>query len=110
MKRKFIETIVFTKRWHDMDLSDEDLIKLQNNILNTPGIGDIIEGTGGAIKLRSPLPNMGKSGGVRVIYIDIKHKEKVYLIICYSKAKQENLTDEQKKQVKLLVKDLKGEE
>jgi len=84
-------------------------MKLQNIILNNPDIGDVLEGTGGAIKLRFALPNTGKSGGIRVIYVDVKHKNRIYLIICYPKPKQENLTVEQKKTIKELVKQLKGE-
>ena len=100
MAREFIETVAFSKRWGEMALSDDDLIELQNTILNNPGVGDRIEGTGGATKLRFALSNIGKSGGVRVIYVDIKHKEKVYLIICYPKSKQDSLTLEQKKMLK----------
>ena len=110
MIRTFVETMIFSKRWRELKLSDDDMIELQNMILNNPGHGDMIEGTGGAIKLRFARPNTGKSGGVRVIYVDIKHKNSIHLILCYSKSKQDNLTDEQKKIVKELVKQLKGED
>ena len=110
MTREFVETIIFSKRWDEMNLSNDNMIELQNTILNNPEIGNIIEGTGGAAKLRFALPNTGKSGGIRVIYVNITHKEKIYLILCYPKSKQDNLTSGQKRIVKNLVKELKGED
>ena len=71
--------------------------------------GDMIIGSGGAVKLRFALPGKGKSGGLRIIYIDVAHKEKVYLLLCYSKSDQDDLTNEQKQQLKPLIKTLRGE-
>ena len=109
IKRKFIETTVFTKRWKELELSDNDLWNLQNFLLKNPGAGDIIKGTNGARKIRFMLPGKGKSGGVRIIYVDIVRREKIHLLLCYAKANQEDLTNEQKQQVKSLVQYLKGE-
>ena len=78
--------------------------------MNNPTAGDIIIGTGGAIKLRHALPGKGKSGGIRVIYTDITHKSKIYLLLCYGKGEQDNLTDTQKKQLESLIKMIKGEQ
>jgi|GEM_PF-72382 len=109
MTRQFVETHVFTKRWREMGLGDDDLLGLQNFILKNPKAGDIIQGAGGATKIRYALPRKGKSGGARVIYVDLVRKERVYLLLCYQKGKQDNLTDEQKKTIAQFIKDLKGE-
>jgi hypothetical protein len=101
-------TPVFDRLWNDMGLSDEDLRQLQNMLLKNPFIGDIIQGTGGARKIRSALPNIGKSGGIRIIYFDITHLGKLLLILCYPKSKQDDLTHEQKKQVRAVIEALKG--
>ena len=77
--------------------------------MNNPTACDVIVGTGGAIKLRYALPGKGKSGGVRVIYTDITHKSKTYLLLCYGKNEQDNLTSSQKKQLEALIKTIKGE-
>jgi hypothetical protein len=69
----------------------------------------VIQGTSGARKIRYALPGKGKSGGVRVIYVDIVRDKQIHLLLCYSKVKQEDLTNEQKQQVNILVKALKGE-
>ena len=107
MKRQFIETNIFTKLWQELGLNDEDLLKLQNHLMKDPLVGDIIQGTGGARKIRFALPNKGKSGGARIIYVDVFQDKQIYLLLCYSKAKQENLSDEQKQQLKILIKAIK---
>jgi len=104
MLRAFISTPIFDKRWNELNLDDDDLSELENYIMANPFSGDMIEGTGGAIKLRWALPNKGKSGGIRIIYIDLIKVEKVYLLTCYPKSKQDNFTDNEKAAIKETVK------
>ena len=92
-----------------MNLTDDDLREFQNFIMKNPSAGDVIIGTGGAKKARYALPGRGKSSGARVIYADISHKSKVYLLLCYGKHEQDDLTDSQKKQLEILIKAMKGE-
>ena len=70
MKRTFVETTIFTKRRNELKLTDDDLLMLQEFILKNPGAGSIMQGTGGLTKLRFALPNSGKSGGARVLFVD----------------------------------------
>lgn len=49
----------------------------------------------------------GKRGGARVIYIDVEIKEIIYFINVYSKNEKDNLTEDEKKAFKALVKILK---
>ena len=87
-----------------MGLNDEDLIKLEKLLLEDPKQGDVIQGTGGARKLRIELSdNRGKSGGGRVIYIDVLEKEKLYLLFAYPKNVQDDLTNEQKNAIKKII-------
>ena len=104
MKRTFTTTKIFDKRWAEMGLTDEDLRKLELFLLDNPGAGDIIQGTGGAIKLRWSLPSTGKSGGLRVIYIDLVKADKVHFITCYPKSKKDTLTDAEKTAIKEVIK------
>ena len=93
-----------------MGLSDKDLLILEEILLNDPQKGDVIEGTGGARKLRISLnDNRGKSGGGRVIYLDVFEKERLYLLFAYPKNVQENLTAEQKKAIKKLIDEIEKE-
>ena len=76
---------------------------------SNPDAGDTIVGTGGARKVRIPLTGRGKSGGGRVIYVDIVMKETIFLITAYAKNVQTDLNPEQKKAVQRLVKVIKEE-
>lgn len=87
-----------------MSLTDDDLQELEIFIMKNPNAGDIMQGTGGAIKLRFALPYRGKSGSVIVIYIDLLKAEKVYFLTCYPKSKQDNLSDNEKTAIKDVVK------
>jgi hypothetical protein len=92
-----------------MGLSEDDLKKLEEILLENPQLGDVIEGTGGARKMRIQIENRGKSGGGRVIYVDVFEKEKLYFLLAYPKNVQDNLTPDQKKQVRKLVEAIKKE-
>lgn len=93
-----------------MGLSDNDLSVLEKQLLQNPKAGDVIEGTGGARKIRINLnDNRGKSGGGRVIYVDIFEKSKIYLLFAYPKNIQENLTSEQKKAIRNLIEAIEKE-
>ena len=109
MRRTFIEVPMFTKKWKELGLTDEALRELQNVLLNDPKTGDVIQGTGGLRKIRIPMTNKGKSGGSRVIYVDIEIKEIIYFINVYTKNEKEDLTEEEKKAFKAIVKKMKEE-
>ena len=109
MIRTFIEVPLFTKRWKEIGLNDDDLRALQIMLLKDPTSGPIIEGTGGIRKVRFPLEHKGKSGSVRVCYTDFEEYEVTYLITAFTKKEQENLTDDEKKVLKKMVKALKDE-
>ena len=109
MTREFVYTEPFRKCWKAMGLSDDDLKKLEEILLENPQLGDVIEGTGGARKMRIQIENRGKTGGGRVIYVDVFEKEKLYFLLAYPKNVQDNLTPDQKKQVRKLVEAIKKE-
>lgn len=107
--RTFIEVPLFSKRWKEIGLGDEELRILQIMLLKDPQSGPIMEGTGGIRKVRFPLENKGKSGSVRVCYADFEEYEVIYLITAFTKDEQDNLTKEERNVLKKLVKSLKEE-
>lgn len=109
MTRTFIEVPMFTKKWKELGLTDDDLRALQNILLENPKIGKAIQGTGGLRKIRIPLENSGKRGGGRVIYVDVELKETIFFINAYSKNEKDDLTEEEKKAFKAVIKVLKEE-
>lgn len=77
MKRAFVLTPSFERVWAEMGLGDSELARLQSLLLMDPEAGDVIQGTGGARKVRIPLEGRGKSGGGRVIYVDVVIREQI---------------------------------
>lgn len=84
MKRLFVMTAGFEKSWEHMGLDDEKLRELQNVLLENPDAGDVIPDLAGARKIRIPLTGRGKSGGGRVIYVDVVVKEQIFFAPCLS--------------------------
>ncbi|NBK91056.1 addiction module toxin RelE [bacterium 1XD21-13] len=107
MNRTFIEVPIFTNRWKELGLTDENLRELETILLENPKAGDAIQGTGGIRKIRIPVGNTGKRGGGRVIYVDIEIKETIYFINVYAKNEKDDLTEDEKKAFKAVVKVLK---
>ena len=92
-----------------MGLDSDSLKTLEQILLNNPKIGDVIQGTGGARKMRIQLDGRGKSGGGRVLSLDVFEKEKLYLLFAYPKNVQDDLTSEQKKIIKTIIEAIKKE-
>lgn len=109
MTRLFVYTDLFRKSWKMMNLDDDDARELEEILLENPHLGDVIEGTGGARKMRIQLTGRGKSGGGRVIYVDVLEKERLYLLLAYPKSVQSDMTPEQKKMVRQIVEAIQKE-
>lgn len=52
MTRLFVMLPEFEKQWIKMGLTDDDLKRLQYELLDNPKIGDVMQGTGGLRKVR----------------------------------------------------------
>lgn len=102
-------TTGFEKSWAAMNLGDDELRELQNLLIEDPEAGDVIQGTGGARKVRIPLEGRGKSSGGRVIYVDVVVRERIYLLMAYPKNVQTDLSPDQKKMVRKVVETIKEE-
>lgn len=109
MTRTFIETPLFTKKWYELGLTNDDLCELQDLLLQDTKFGDVISGTGGLRKIRVSCNGHGKRGGARVIYVDVEVSETIYFINVYSKDEKSDLTPQEKKALAAVVRTLKGE-
>jgi len=98
----FIETPIFTKQASGGLFTDKELKQLQNELLEDPNKGDLITGSGGLRKVRLASKNKGKSGGFRVIYYR-STREIIFLLLAYSKNKQDNLTKSEIKTLRELI-------
>lgn len=99
MRKTFISTKLFDRMWERMNLTQEDLSELENILLENPDAGDVIKGLDGARKIRIPLERQGKSGGGRVIYVDVVIKDRIYFLYAYPKNMQSDLTPIQEKTI-----------
>lgn len=106
MTREFIMTPEFDRVWSKLGLTDDDLKALQEEILLNPQAGVVIQGTGGLRKMRFALDS-GKSGGIRVLYVDLVQHKEIYLISAYSKNKKSNLSISEKSMIKKMIEVLK---
>ncbi|KUO73236.1 MAG: addiction module toxin RelE [Clostridia bacterium BRH_c25] len=109
MTREFIITHEFDKRWAQLGLNDDDLFELENFLCEHPEAGPVVQGTGGLRKLRWYSKNRGKSGGLRVVYVDFAFYEKIYLISAYPKSIKDDLSNEECNEIKKLIKSLEQE-
>lgn len=109
MTRTFIELPLFRSKWEDLGLNDDDLKRLQVELLADPKVGAVMRGTGGVRKMRFAFEQRGKSGSVRVIYVDFEVYERIYLITAYTKSEKDNLTDKERNEIHRLIDILKAQ-
>ena len=91
---KFIETPIFTKEVQTL-LEDDEYKSLQIALLLRPEQGSIIPGSGGLRKIRWANKGKGKRGGLRVIYYWDPKTESFYMLLIYSKSKNDDLSQDQ---------------
>lgn len=108
---KFVETTKFTERVVKFGL-EEDLRKLQVELLRNPEKGATDPDTGGVRKVRMSDVgrNQGKRFGARVHYIVAYRRHVIYLVFVYSKGEQAKLSREQKRRLRAVVDQLFYEE
>ena len=98
--RKFILGTAFEHSWKALGFQDDDLRRLQHDLLENPKAGDVIRGTGRLRKYRFAFKHHGKSGGVRICYVDFQEKQIIYLLAVFAKNEQENLSKSERNTLK----------
>ena len=101
---RFVETAIFTKSLHET-LSDEKYRSVQLSLLLRPSHGPVIRGSGGLRKVRCRVQGRGKRGGVRIIYYWDEANDVIYLLFIYKKVEQDDLTPQQLKILRKLVRE-----
>ena len=89
----------------------EALSAIQNELLARLEAGDVIAGTGGLRKLRVADPGRGKGkrGGFRVIYLDIPHLARTYLLALYDKDEKIDISPAERRILRSMAAQLKGD-
>ena len=78
MRILFIESPKFTEQVARLS-AEEAVWDLENELLQNPDKGDLIQGTGGFRKIRMKLPGRGKSAGARMVYFHLRNRAVVFL-------------------------------
>jgi hypothetical protein len=79
-------------------------------LIEHPEAGDVIPGSGGVRKLRWAAKGKGKRGGSRIIYVYIVVAASIYLLRCYAKSVKTDLTADEKKELRQIAANLRGEQ
>lgn len=90
-------------------VDDETYREFQKELLQNPKKGDVIPNSGGLRKVRMRLPGRGKSGGARIIYLNLEEHVIIVFFYVYTKAKTENLSAAQLKRLRAAVAVIKQE-
>jgi hypothetical protein len=104
---EFIETPTFTRLVLEL-MDDEDYGRLQMTLARRPDLGKIIPGSGGIRKIRWAGSGRGKRGGLRVIYYWQVAAGQIWMLLAYPKNERDNLTPDEIKQLKRLVKEFES--
>jgi hypothetical protein len=97
-----VETTLFQRQWPYYWTEDERGT-FAAYIAEHPTAGDVVPGSGGIRKVRWGRAGSGKSGGVRVIYFTRNAEGEVVLLTLYAKAKTDNLTGPQLKEIRRVL-------
>ncbi len=101
---EFIEAPLFTGLLKNY-LDDDAYHLLQLALAQNPGLGTVIQSTGGFRKARwrDERRGKGKRGGLRVIYYHFKEEGLVWLLTIYDKSEMEDLSQDEKKLLRTAI-------
>ncbi|HMV41707.1 MAG TPA: type II toxin-antitoxin system RelE/ParE family toxin [Leptospiraceae bacterium] len=103
MTRVFVSLKEFDTLWKSIGLDDGDLREVETFLITNPKYGKVISGTGGLRKMRWALPGKGKSGGIRILYVDYPLHEVLYFISLLKKNETENISAEDKRTISKII-------
>lgn len=95
-----IETHAYLKDADDAGIPQDERAAIKRFLSEYPKAGDLMEGTGGARKVRFPGRGKGKSGGYRVITFFGGDGIPVFLLAALSKGERENLSKAERNELK----------
>ena len=108
MKLAFVE-LPFFEKYRAEYLSDDEYRALQNELLDNPEKGDLIQGSNGLRKIwvANSKRNKGKRGGARAIYYHYINNQTIYFFTIYGKEIKDDLKPEELKVLVQLANSIK---
>ncbi len=107
MRRIFIATNQFWSLWIKNGLGDDDIRRLEDELIRNPQAGDVIRDTGGLRKLRWGYRGMGKRGSLRILYVDVPEYDKLFFISLLKKGEKADLSMSEKRDISVIIKEIK---
>lgn len=110
---EFIESRPFTRRLlqlaGDSAHADEVLRAIQSELQRKPDRGALVPGLSGVRKARLANPRRGKGerGGYRYLYLYLVNRQHIHLLVLLDKNEQEDVNEEQRRQIREWVAQLK---
>jgi len=82
---------------------------MQDELVQNPERGNMLQGLGGIRKARAanPARSKGKRGGYRYLFLYLDHKQHIHLLYLLDKDEQEDLDDNERKALRKMVIDLR---
>src|SRR5689334_3863759 len=110
MKLSFVHLPGFVSECERLGLDDEAIAELEWQVMERPGAGKMLRGTGGLRKVRfAPRSwHRGRSGAIRVLYVYFTQAAMVYFVTAFAKNEKENITTAEAHAYKALLKRLEG--
>jgi hypothetical protein len=115
VKRSFVESHGFSADRQRLEkageLTLEDMVDLESEIMANPLAGDLVQGTGGLRKMRlgQRAVGRGKSGGCRILFLDLPHVSVTHLLAIFGKREKVDLAVDDRKALAQLVRQIKKE-
>jgi hypothetical protein len=103
-----VETPEFLARAKGL-LTDQERRELVDFLAGNPIAGDLMQGTGGARKLRWAAKGRGKSGGARAITFYAGPEMPVFLLTVFAKGDRANLSKAERNELRAVLMDLVAE-
>lgn len=97
-----VETPIFTRQVNEQ-LTEPEYREFQIIMVNNPGLGDVIKGSGGLHKIRWMLTGRGKRGGARIIYYWAVADDRLLMLFMYPKNERADLTPAQVSTLRRIV-------
>jgi hypothetical protein len=101
-----VETPAFLSDARSLGLPDAERLAIVSWIAANPAAGDVIEGTGGARKVRFAGKGRGKSGGYRVSTFFTGTDIPVFLLNMFAKNEKTDLTPKERRVLKTVLADM----
>jgi hypothetical protein len=95
-----IETHSFRRAANAAGVTEAERLAIVDVVARDPTAGDLMEGTGGARKLRFAAKGKGKSGGYRIITFFAAQDVPVFLLDVFAKGEKVNLSKAERNEMK----------